>query len=61
MKTVYTLDIKKCDPNWESKDFSIYQIELPNGLDTDVSKEKDELGFYYLLVDSLIVKKYEAI
>lgn len=37
-----------------NKSFSVYELELPNNYDSDVSKEVDENGVHMLLVDAII-------
>ncbi len=50
-------DMRKCCPEWEPKNFSVYQLNLPNSWDKDVSKEPGEDGIHSLLNDAIIVRK----
>lgn len=46
------------EPKWLPDDFSVYELDLPNGWLRDVSITPGEDGIHHLLVDATIVRKH---
>lgn len=43
-------------PDWDPKDFSVYELHLPNGWSIDVSATPGFDGIHHLLCDSPVIR-----
>lgn len=57
LRFIYKDNIKIDNEKRDKYKFSVYEIELPNSWEQDVSLVPDENGIYLLINDAIITKK----